>query len=323
MIDYNIIKELGNGMFGTVYLISSNGVKYALKIEHILKKHIQYNKQSPLWREINFCKKVANKYPDYFINLIDYEIIDSCDHKQNANRDYNSKDEEQTFTELYNSDYCVKKIYTVINTTLNKIIFKLDINQLYSLIIQMFNIFNILHKYNYIHGDIHTGNIGVIETNEKYIKILGKKIPTFGYIYKLIDFGLVMNKSDVINKKELNEFKYQFTTESKFLTRFLIDTKLWDYMRDKHIKPKYHRDYAQFKKTEEYHIIKKLVNDPVDQLFLFEILNSKKHQQIILNQKVKEYFDVQLRVELIDIIFILQNNNNHKKIIKYFSSAKV
>ena len=37
------IKKLGTGMFGTTYLITDNGKKYALKIQKILPVHVKKN----------------------------------------------------------------------------------------------------------------------------------------------------------------------------------------------------------------------------------------------------------------------------------------
>jgi hypothetical protein len=61
----------------------------------------------------------------------------------------------------------------------------------------MFQIIVILYTYQkvyqFTHNDLHTNNIMFITTNEPYLyyKIMGQnyKIPTFGKIYKIIDFG--------------------------------------------------------------------------------------------------------------------------------------
>jgi len=73
--DYKIIKELGQGLFGTVYLVEKNGKNYALKVEHILEKDVEKNLRSPLWREIDFFSNFASKHKDQFIQLIEHDII--------------------------------------------------------------------------------------------------------------------------------------------------------------------------------------------------------------------------------------------------------
>ena len=79
---YKIIKELGHGMVGTVYLVSHNNIKYAYKIEHILPSEYKNYKNSNSKEEIDFSIKFANNYPNQFIKLIDYDFIKDCKHKQ-------------------------------------------------------------------------------------------------------------------------------------------------------------------------------------------------------------------------------------------------
>ena len=57
MLEYKIIKELGYGMIGTVYLIETQEKNYALKIENVLETDLIESSQSRIWREINFCLK--------------------------------------------------------------------------------------------------------------------------------------------------------------------------------------------------------------------------------------------------------------------------
>ena len=75
------------------------------------------------------------------------------------------------------------------------------------MIIQLTYTIKLLHLNDYIHGDIHMGNIGWIKTaKNKKIQILNQSIPTFGYIFKVIDYGMVIKKSDIKNQKEKKKF---------------------------------------------------------------------------------------------------------------------
>jgi len=57
--DYKIIKEIGIGMMGTVYLVKDkSNNKYAMKIEKILKKHSNESLEYDIWREIEFSNKM-------------------------------------------------------------------------------------------------------------------------------------------------------------------------------------------------------------------------------------------------------------------------
>lgn len=73
--NYRVLKKLGQGFMGTVYLIvDKNNKKYAFKIEKILKKDyialINKNKNNNIYHEVEFCEQFAKKYSDYFVQLI-------------------------------------------------------------------------------------------------------------------------------------------------------------------------------------------------------------------------------------------------------------
>ena len=51
--NFNIIKKLGSGMYGTTYLIKKDDKKYAMKIQKILPEHVNQNLSIGIWREID------------------------------------------------------------------------------------------------------------------------------------------------------------------------------------------------------------------------------------------------------------------------------
>jgi hypothetical protein len=75
--------------------------------------------------------------------------------------------------------------------------------------------------YNFTHNDLHSSNIMYVETKRKYLyyKIEDKvyKVPTYGKIYKIIDFGRsiysyqnILLYSDAFDKKEDAATQYNF-----------------------------------------------------------------------------------------------------------------
>ncbi len=79
--------------------------------------------------------------------------------------------------------------------------------------------------FNFTHNDLHTNNIMYIETDEKYLEYkfnnVYYKVPTYGKIYKIIDFGRSIYKyknevfcSDSFNKGE--DADTQYNTEPFF-----------------------------------------------------------------------------------------------------------
>jgi 5-methylthioribose kinase len=74
------------------------------------------------------------------------------------------------FADLDSSTFCIRKIYSLIDFTLDKIIKKLNEEEIKSIAVQLINIIYLMTKYNYIHGDFHFGNVGVVKTTKKTIK---------------------------------------------------------------------------------------------------------------------------------------------------------
>ena len=62
--------------------------------------------------------------------------------------------------------------------------------------------FSILIDNNYIHRDAHPKNIMYKKTAKKTMKINNMIIPTFGYHWYLIDYGLIFHSKFKLNKYE-------------------------------------------------------------------------------------------------------------------------
>ena len=200
-MEYDIIDELGNGMFGTVYKIKYKNNYFAMKIEHILNEDIIKNIKSQQWREIDFINKFGKKYKDQFIQLYHYDFIQECNHIQKypVNLKNFDKKNRDKLIKLSKSNTCIRKIYELVDGNVKDLLPKLNIQQIYSFIIQVSIIVDILQKSKYIHGDFHSGNIGYVKTDKQFIKYKNIKIPIFGYIFKAIDYGSIMHPKYKLN----------------------------------------------------------------------------------------------------------------------------
>ena len=316
-----IIKELGHGMFGTTYKIKENGKYYALKIEHILESDLVENIRSPQWREIKFAKHMNKLYKDQFMKLYSYEIIENCDHKQKYTIDMKHIDKyfKNKFDKLANSKYCIQKKYELIDGTIKDIISKLNEKEKYSILAQLAGIVKLMEKHKYLHGDFHSANMGYIKTNKKYVKILGNKIPTNGYIVKAIDYGSVLHNSFVLNKNEKNDYKKRFKREFiSVMNTVMIDrTNFFDYTDANSIKLIYNKDKEKILNSDLKSIVSKYTTNPDIMFVLADILFPKEFQKIILGKNYKEYIEVYNYYNDIDVIYFAENKFDLDKIMKY------
>jgi hypothetical protein len=330
---YKIIKQIGQGMFGTVYLVSHNNINYAYKIEHILPSdYIDYknNKHCKIKTEIDFCIKIANKNPNHFIELKDYDFIKDCNHKQKyaykLSLKTSGKKIVKQYANLAKSPYCSRKIYTLIDTSLDSLKKfnnnKFSHEQIYSMLVQIYYCLYIMHSNDYIHNDFHPGNIGVVNTKEKYITILNKKIPTYKRIYKAIDYGNIMYLSNLKLKQLKVNFENFKNSEIRDIKNLLVDYKYMKIQKFfiKHkIQPKdFTIAYEDFKKLDEYKIISKYTDDSNLQLFLLNMIYPEIYKNIMFTKKFKTNIQQKLILPIEDIIFIIQSDTNLLKLINYF-----
>lgn len=311
---YKIIKEIAHGMFGTVYLVKKDNKKYAMKIEKVLKKEINpNNKKSKLNNEIKFMKSIVSKHPTQFTQLLEYDIVKDCKHIQQYAYDpsiFHPK-KQKILNDLQKSKYCIRKIYTLVDNNLKNIIESLTVKQMYSMIIQLYYALYILYSKGYVHGDFHMGNIGVIKTKIKHINIFNNKIQTFGYIYKLIDYDDIKHIKSNTPNYDIESIKY-FTTNTIF----------WNYVRENNIVVNFDDVYELFKQTTEYDFIKQFTNNKHDQMYLFHIIYTDKHNQYIAGNNAP-YIPINMLIPFEDILFLIQNCKNVIMIVNYFTKKLI
>ena len=64
----------------------------------------------------------------------------------------------------------------------------------FSIALQICKIVQIIGSKGYIHNDLHSGNLMVIKTDDKFFDFNGKKIPTYGNQIVCIDYGNILHK---------------------------------------------------------------------------------------------------------------------------------
>jgi hypothetical protein len=212
----------------------------------------------------------------------------------------------------------------MIDYTLGEIINSLSKQQIYSMIIQFSYIIYLLEKNKYIHGDIHQYNIGVVLTKKKYIKIFQYNVPTYGYLYKLIDFGRVLHKKNIVKRGNIKIYKNLYGNELDFiLTTMISNLPFINYINDKKIVIDEMSSRKSFPNTIESNILSSFCENDDEKcrnykFNLYKVLFPKSFQQSVLGNKFKKVIEPTLRIDLIDILFVLKSNYDKKKIIDYF-----
>ena len=191
--DIKIIRNIGNGMMGTVYLGQLGNKKIAVKVAKIIPAFIRPKGQ--IWRELEYYKFAKKHKSQLHLYMLDYKIISNCGefkihgapYKHPAADDaINRMDEKykKLHLALRDSKYCLVQIMSYIEGPNLKFYFDSALKkphftkqQYYSWYIDILEQVSFLHSKGYSHGDIHTGNITI--TKDKAT---------------LIDFGLVNSR---------------------------------------------------------------------------------------------------------------------------------
>jgi hypothetical protein len=129
-------------------------------------------------------------------NDCDDDVVSKIEDWESCESEENSTDEEETLwltfpkfpVQVICTEHCE---YTFDNLILSK---KLSHDEWFSALMQIIMTLITYQKmFSFTHNDLHTSNIMYISTNKKFLYYVYKdktyKVPTFGKIFKIIDFG--------------------------------------------------------------------------------------------------------------------------------------
>ena len=328
MNNYKIIKEIGLGMMGTVYLVKDKQKnKYAMKIEKILKKQSIKSMKYDLWREIEFSNTICKKHDKYFMKNYDNWIETNCKHKQDWNKiglklELFDKPAQKYYQNLFDSPYCSIKIYSLVEITLKDIIGQLNDEQYYHIFIQCLYVMYLCAKSGYLHRDWKMDNIGLIKTHAKYIHIFDKQVSTHGYQVVLLDYGAIIHKKYILSSYEKNIFANKMTDLFFMFDRYKYNM-IFNFSE---FENKYNVDtfgHIEINKEIKKDIQKYLPNPNINPNFnnkilsqyIYKIIYYNDFEQKLVNHKTKIKPKLLLPQKAIE--FMIKNIYNVKKCVLF------
>ena len=160
---YNVLKEIGSGSFGKVYMVEEIKTKLNLAIKRINKKDLEENEylHQAFWKELDVMKKCecenSVKLVEHFLSSNYYNIVmELCD--------------------------------TDLEIVLNKRSRGFSEEEVRILLKQLNNVFEIMERENIIHRDLKLRNIMVLFNKPGQINLSPSNIQ-FNLVAKLSDFG--------------------------------------------------------------------------------------------------------------------------------------
>ncbi len=299
------IKFLGNGFHGYVYLVKYRKKEYALKVSYINPEDLN-NYNVNLDNEQNLNKRIIKKYPNQFTKLIKYSILEDCNEK--------SGDTNMRIFSIYKK--CLFRLYSIVNDTwqnIEPLINKYNLNRKYSMFLQLFNIYSILEKNNYVHGDLLDKNIGIKYTTDEYIKIHNNEIPTYGIYIQLIDYDMLLSKEKTkyikYNTKRIrdkNNIIFLMIENNNYINNYIYDSL-------NNIEKK--EFYSKLREEKQYINLKTLTKNNIElNEWLVYLLYPNIYRKLLNDDKLE---NAKYLLPIKDILNIVKKFNDTEKIIEY------
>ena len=245
-MDFKIIKTLGNGVMGTVFLCEYNQKTAIAKME---KFDGTFDTSNPYMRQIEF-NEFAKLHADRFLTLLFSGIVNNCIFKQPMPK--NIKEWPANFRNWWltrqKSDVCSLLIYSPIcSITLQDILRAHNLKA--ELRIEIFKhlkkSIEIMNNAGYYHRDLHAGNI-------MYLGKISKTNPKINPAnFYIIDYGCIYHKTFKVSSEDKNRNK--ITQDIYYLIWCVCDNPVVDYMEARNINlPKYKKSLKFLQNHEIY-----------------------------------------------------------------------
>ncbi len=338
-----ILQPLGNGAMGRVFVCSLGKQHYALKISKLIPS-LMKPKSGEVWRELQFYTNMSAKMKKTLkLYLIDYKIVDNCNALPTINKRLyqhpitmkNIKEwpayQQAIHRALIKSPFCLLQVMPILrgnslrhllDETMKRsrsgvsklkpstkpILFSaFSKKQYYEWLIDILKQLQLLHKTGYIHGDVHPGNIMVLDSGDAV----------------LIDYGLVNSPkwSSKVSLMDDCDYLFYFT----YMTNHYEEHVRMNAIHGNKYQVShamYQRDLKKFLKTEEARYIAPLCEKVTaarrhDMMFsLAEMLLPDFIKHLTCGRYANEIIWHELwLINIEDALYMLRNIDNLSKII--------
>jgi len=222
---------------------------------------IFYGSVSGIKREVKY--DITEEYEDYKGEKWFYKTlgkshtldmyVSSSEEESETESEYSNYDDNEYISILKNipsQHFFIEKLEGTLEDLLDKIE-DLNTDIILSCLFQVAFALNYLQKhYNFTHNDLHVNNVMYTHTEKTclYYKFnnIYFKVPTHGYIFKIIDFGRSIFK---FHKKTFFNDTFSKHGEAEGQYTYPIDTLLCDKKREIPIYPSYHFDMCRLATT--------------------------------------------------------------------------
>ena len=288
-----------------------------------------------------FRKNIGNKFT---INVYTESDLEKSDEEE-SDKEESDKEESDSLSDIsslsYNSedesdDYIVNinnfpvqlLFIEKLEGTLTSLFPDIDINLLTSCYFQInFALLYLQKKYKFTHNDLHISNIMYISTTKKFLYYkynnLYFKVPTYGKIFKIIDFGRCIftfkNKlfyNDVFSIYGDCEGQYNYPISN--IDLFLDDKNI----NSNNIKPNFSFDMCRLttsvlEEINENNIFKEKGDNIDNFMNLVNLILKDKDNNTIYTDELKNSFNLYINIAKNSCNGIPYNIINHKVFKKY------
>jgi hypothetical protein len=199
--DINLnVNELNDEIFGDVFELTEKNLELHNSKSIELQMDVSNNLQSRKETE-SACSSRSSNTSDEECSDEEMDMsensLESCTNSDISEYSSSNMSNEYIKGEIFNFPVqiiCLEKMDNTLDSLLDNEENELSIDEWRSCLFQVSISLIVYEKmYNFTHNDLHSNNIMYIKTDKKYLNYKYKnklyRVPTFGKIYKIIDFG--------------------------------------------------------------------------------------------------------------------------------------